>query len=310
MTDATRQVGLWHILDTISDGIYVTNARREIVYWSVGAERITGYPAEEVIGKHCYDDLLVHKDLSGKRLCFDGCPLEDCIAHRSERTVNEVLLKRKNGERLPVYVKASTFEEDGEVFGVEIFGELESVAGQDLASQVQALSDSSITDALTGLFNRRYLDAALEQDFALFQRLGRRYGVIQFDIDGFKSVNDTLGHAAGDDAIRFVADVLGSGVRKMDVAARWGGDEFVVICAVSDAEDLRVYGERLLTMIRDSRFDTARDAGLTLTLSAGASLVDDADADADSALRRADHAMYEAKEAGRDRMAIQLAATV
>jgi diguanylate cyclase (GGDEF)-like protein/PAS domain S-box-containing protein len=298
--------GFERILETISDGVYVTTDQREILYWSAGAERITGYAAGEVVGKHCYDNVLVHTDLNGKRLCFDGCPLEDCIAHRIERTVSEVFLKRRDGERLAVYVKASTFEEDGRTYGVEIFGELVAVAGRELTARVQELSDSSVTDPLSGLFNRRYFDAALEQHFALYQRLGRRYGVMHLDVDDFKSINDRLGHAAGDEAIRFVAGVLSSGARKMDVTARYGGDEFAAICAVSTSEELEAYGRRIVRLIHDSTFAEAEAAGLELTVSVGGTLAGATDSDARCALERADQAMYEAKQLGRDGLAIRL----
>ena len=213
-----------HILDAISDGVYVTTEDREIVFWSQGAERITGYSAAEVVGKHCYDNVLVHTDLNGKKLCFDGCPLEGCLATGVDRAVNEVFLRRKDGERLAVYVKTSVLKEGDRDLGVEVFGELESVAGKELVEQVQALSDSSITDPLSGLFNRRYLDAALEQQFALFERTGRRYGLLYVDIDNFKSVNDALGHAGGDAAITYLADIISRNARRMDIAARQGGD--------------------------------------------------------------------------------------
>jgi diguanylate cyclase (GGDEF)-like protein/PAS domain S-box-containing protein len=295
-----------HILDTISDGVYVTTGDREIVYWSKGAERITGYAADEVVGTHCYDEVLVHTDLTGKRLCFDGCPLEDCILHGIERAVSEVLLKRKDGERLAVYVKTSTCEEDGRTLGVEVFGELSAVAGEALAAQVQELSDSSVTDPLSGLFNRRYFDAALQQSFAMYKRMGRCYGVLHLDVDDFKSINDTLGHKGGDDAIRFIADVLSRNARRMDVVSRYGGDEFAVICSVSTIGELESYGRRLVSLVHESRFAEAQDSGLPLTVSVGGTLVGDADPDADRALERADDAMYEAKRAGRDGLVVRM----
>jgi diguanylate cyclase (GGDEF)-like protein/PAS domain S-box-containing protein len=295
-----------HILDTISDGVYVTTSEREIVYWSVGAERITGYRADEVVGTHCYDNVLVHTDLHGKRLCLGGCPLQDSIEHGVDHVVNEVFLKRKDGERLAVYVKTATYHEADRVFGVEVFGPLKDVAGEDLAARVQELSDSAVTDPLSGLFNRRYFDAALEQSFAMYRRLGRRYGVLHLDVDDFKSINDTFGHATGDEAIRFVANVLSSNARAMDVAARHGGDEFAVICPVSTVEELEVYGRRLVTLLHESRFAAVEDAGVSLTMSAGGALVDKADPDARAALARADEAMYEAKRAGGDRLAIRV----
>jgi two-component system cell cycle response regulator len=296
--------GFRHVLDAITDGVYVTGPDRTIVYWSAGAERITGYSAGEVVGRRCNEDLLGHTDLEGVRLCLSSCPLQDCLDTGHEHTISEVFLRRKDGERLAVYVKTALFEIEGERYGVEIFGELESVAGKELASRMQQLSDSAISDPLTGLFNRRYLDAALGQQYAMFKRLGRRYGVIQVDIDEVKAVNDRLGHLAGDEAIKFVAGILSDNVREMDVAARYGGDEFVVICGLASEEDLAAYGRRLVRLVHDSRFAPAEDAGLRVTVSAGGALVAAGDDDESAALARADAAMYTAKRSGRDGFAV------
>ena len=190
--------------------------------------------------------------------------------------------------------------------GVEVFGELRGVAGEALAAQVQELSDSSVTDSLSGLFNRRYFDAALEQSFGMYQRLQRRYGVLHLDIDNFKSINDTLGHAAGDEAIRFVASVLSSNARTMDVAARYGGDEFAVICPVAKLDELEHYWLRLVRLVHESHFAAVDDAGLSLTVSAGGTLVGHSDLDAQATLARADEAMYEVKRAGRYGLAIRV----
>jgi diguanylate cyclase (GGDEF)-like protein/PAS domain S-box-containing protein len=293
-----------HILDAISDGVYVIAADRTIAYWSAGAERITGYAANEVVGRRCDAEILMHTDLQGTRLCLTGCPLQGCMDTGRERAISEVFLKRKDGERLAVYVKTAVFEADGQRYGVEIFGELESVAGKELVTRMQELSDSAISDPLTGLFNRRYLDAALAQRFAMFRRLGSRYGVIQIDIDEVKTVNDRLGHAVGDGAIRFVADILSGNVREMDVASRYGGDEFVVICSLATQDDLALYGRRLVRLIHDSRFAPAEEDGLRVTVSAGGALVEAEDADERAALQRADDAMYAAKNGGRDGFAV------
>jgi diguanylate cyclase (GGDEF)-like protein/PAS domain S-box-containing protein len=293
-------VGFRRILDAISDGVYVTGPDRTVVYWSAGAERITGYSAREVVGRRCDEDLLAHTDLDGARICLSGCPLQDCLETGQDHAINEVFLRRKDGERLAVYVKTTLLEVDGVRYGVEIFGELETVAGKDLTERIQRLSDSAISDPLTGLFNRRYLDAALAQQFALFARLGRRYGVIQIDIDDVKAVNDSLGHLTGDEAIMFVARILSHSVREMDVVARYGGDEFVVICSLVGEEELAVYGRRLVRLVHDSRFAPAEAAGLHLTVSAGGALVEAGDTDERDALARADAAMYAAKHSGRD----------
>jgi diguanylate cyclase (GGDEF)-like protein/PAS domain S-box-containing protein len=302
--DQGRDDAFKHILDAISDGVYVVGPDRTIVYWSAGAERITGYTAGEVVGRRCDEEILAHTDLGGRRLCVHGCPLQDCIDTGGERSIREVFLRRKDGVRLAVYVKTAALEIEGRRHGVEVFGELESVAGKELAGRIQELSDSAVSDPLTGLFNRRYLDAALAQRFAMYKRLGQRYGVIQMDIDTLKAINDEFGHATGDEAIRFVAGILADNAREMDVTARLGGDEFVIICGLAGEDDLAVYGQRLVRLIHDSRFAPAENAGLRLTVSAGGALVTAGDRDERDALRRADEAMYAAKHSGRDEFAV------
>ncbi len=141
---------LRQVLDAISDGVYVTGPDRAIVYWSAGAERITGYGAAEVVGHRCDENVLGHTDLEGTRICLSGCPLQDCLDTGQEHSISEVFLQRKDGERLAVYMKAAVFEIDAERYGVEIFGELESVAGKELAGRIQKLSDSAVSDPIAG----------------------------------------------------------------------------------------------------------------------------------------------------------------
>ncbi|HEY5506861.1 MAG TPA: GGDEF domain-containing protein, partial [Coriobacteriia bacterium] len=99
--------------------------------------------------------------------------------------------------------------------------------------------------------------------------------------------------------------ILSSNARGMDVTARYGGDEFTVICPVSTPEELVSYGRRLVRLIQESSFAPTAAAGLALTISAGGTLVADGDADASEALKRADAAMYDAKHAGRGRLHVQ-----
>ena len=292
---------LTDLLDAIPDGIYVTDDQRRIVYWSEGAERITGYSAPDVIGSHCYDDILVHEDVYGHKLCTGSCPLEQCLGDGDPRAVSEVFLKREDGERLAVYIKTRRFVVDGRAYGVEVFGELESVAGREVARLIQELSDTAVTDPQTGLFNRRYIDILLEQQHSLYRRLGQRFAVTQIDIDDFKPINDQFGHATGDEALRFVATVLSDGTRKMDLLARYGGDEFVVVSAVGDETALERLAARAVHTVRGSRFVTPSEESLPMTVSAGATIVNPDDPDGAAVLARADRAMYAAKAAGGDR---------
>ena len=163
----------------------------------------------------------------------------------------------------------------------------------------------AVTDHLTGLGNRR----AFEQ--ALRRRLARPSagtspgaGLLVLDIDRFKRINDAHGHAAGDQALVHVARVLEAGVRGDDLLARIGGEEFAVVCAAADVDQLREVAERLRRMVRAAplRLDE-NGLPLVVSISIGGTLAGPDD-DTDSLLRLADRALYAAKRAGRNRSRI------
>ena len=171
MYDDVLETILREVLDVVPDGIYVTNADREIVYWNDAAARITGYALEDVIGARCCD-LLADQDADGKRLCEESCFLVESMETGEPRSEIETYLLRSDGERLGVIATTRQLRIGEQVCGVEIFHQLTAVRGRDAAAAIQQLSDNSVTDPLTGLLNGHYAHAALEQQFALFRRVG------------------------------------------------------------------------------------------------------------------------------------------
>jgi len=154
-------------------------------------------------------------------------------------------------------------------------------------------------DVLTGLLNRRGMSLLLAEQTAHAVRNGQAYGLIWLDLDRFKEINDSAGHAAGDQALCEVARVLEAGLRCYDHAARWGGDEFLVLLTPCEADDLMSIATRL-------RLEIARQASYSegnVTVSVGACLVQPGET-LESALQRADDALYNAKESGRDRLVV------
>ena len=300
MTTGVLDESLRGILDAVSDGVYVTTAEREIVFWSKGAERITGYSSDEVLNRHCYDNILVHTDVLGKNLCFDGCPLQKCVETGERQEAKEVFLKRKDGERVAVYVKASVLQVGDERYGVEIFGELQSVAGSALAEKLKQLSDVSTVDQLTGLYNRRYIDTILEQQYGLFKRHFQRFGLVMIDVDKFKSINDSFGHLAGDEALKLVASVIQRSMRSMDFLARFGGDEFIIVCPLIELEGVEKLSGRIVELVHHSVLsspDTPKDV-IEVSVSVGGSMVDYKDKSAREVIVRADEALYRVKRDG------------
>ncbi len=168
--------------------------------------------------------------------------------------------------------------------------------------RTEALNRISQTDALTGLLNRRGMDQKILEELKRCERETRALGIIWIDLDYFKEINDIYGHAIGDDALILVSQVLRSVLREYDAAARWGGDEFLVILRDAEPLMLKSICERLLRVIRAQVLDSRSGGRITMTFSVGACLA--RTADAEEALHRADAALYDAKEAGRNRFVI------
>jgi diguanylate cyclase (GGDEF)-like protein/PAS domain S-box-containing protein len=168
--------------------------------------------------------------------------------------------------------------------------------------QLQHLADH---DALTGLFNRRRFSEELERALMRARRFGEHGAVLFLDLDGFKFVNDTLGHAAGDELIGRVASLLASNLRETDTLARVGGDEFAVLLVPSDERSAVVVAKKLLSTLRRNPATVRDDRSARVSSSIGIALFSGDDRlTADELVVEADIAMYQAKEGGKDRYAI------
>lgn len=159
------------------------------------------------------------------------------------------------------------------------------------------------TDALSGLLNRRGFELLGDDAFDQFKRYGRGFAVLLVDIDFFKKVNDTYGHAAGDEVIRVIGETLTSHVRPSDKVSRFGGEEFVVLLRETGREGIITVAQQLRRAVETSR-TIYRDQTLAITISVGGALVTNDDRDIRDVLERADSALYEAKAAGRNRVIV------
>jgi diguanylate cyclase (GGDEF)-like protein/putative nucleotidyltransferase with HDIG domain len=155
----------------------------------------------------------------------------------------------------------------------------------------------SITDALTGVGSRNLLEDKLEAECARAKRYKRPFSVAIIDLDHFKTINDVLGHAAGDEAIKKLADCMRTEKRTSDILARFGGDEFVILMPETKAEDSTVLLERLRVLVHEIKLGE----NMSLSMSCGiAQYTVDTDSSPRDVMRRADIALYEAKSAGRN----------
>lgn len=169
----------------------------------------------------------------------------------------------------------------------------------------EQLREQSLSDPLTGLFNRRYMFQQMARLMALWERGGQSFAVIVIDVDHFKLFNDRFGHDVGDEVLVAIAQVLQSEVRKSDIACRMGGEEFVILMAGAGVELARERAERLRAAVKTLKITGASEE--TVTISAGVAVYPSHGDDSFSLLRAADKALYESKRAGRDRISLAVA---
>lgn len=175
--------------------------------------------------------------------------------------------------------------------------------------RVALLERESVTDALTGLYNRRHFERRLAEEFSRARRRGQTLALLLLDLDRFKRINDAYGHPAGDAVLRDFASRCLACVRENDVVARYGGEEVAVIAADADAGAARRLAERLRQSVLSTALELRGDAypqGLSIayTVSVGVAVLDAAMADPGALLGAADAALYQAKREGRNRVSL------
>jgi two-component system cell cycle response regulator len=161
----------------------------------------------------------------------------------------------------------------------------------------------ALTDTLTGVYNRRYLGNHLEKALERARESGKQVSVVLFDIDHFKSVNDTHGHAVGDEVLRHVAQRVNGNLRNFDMVARYGGEEFVIVMPDTSGETAEMVAERLRDRVARDPITVAGPPGkLDVTISMGVAANSSPGDTPDDLLKRADEAMFQAKRAGRNKV--------
>lgn len=218
------------------------------------------------------------------------------LNYREGRWEGEVLNRKKNGELLPKYLSITAiYNEQGQASHyASMFNDISK-----LKESEENIRNMAYRDPLTGLPNRRLLEDRLDMLIAQAERHNKLIGVLFIDLDHFKHVNDSLGHAAGDELLVELARRLKSCLRKNDTVARLGGDEFVIILSQPDSIDDIVHtAERLMNKI--SRPILIQGRELVQTSSIGVSVYPNDGLERDTLLKHADAAMYAVKSSGRD----------
>lgn len=285
------------LIDNLYDGVYFVDTKRLITYWNKGAERITGYCAQDVLGRFCHANILDHVTDEGQHLCSDGCPLLATIRDGEPRE-SQVHLRHADGYRVPVLVRTTPMYDDKHkiIGAVEVFSNNQSLLH--MKERVNELEKDVFRDALTEVGNRKLLELKIGTALHEYHQQHIPFGLLFLDVDRFKSINDTYGHHEGDRVLRTVAATLTEHLRNTDVCGRWGGEEFVVLLQNVNAGSLAQIAEKLRAMIANSGI-TINTVKIPITVSMGGILAREIDT-LDSLIERADGLMYQSKQNGRN----------
>ncbi|MDR9390737.1 MAG: GGDEF domain-containing protein [Trueperaceae bacterium] len=290
--EAERQRAL---LDTMLDNadayFYVKDEAGRFEYVNAKGARLFGLPRDAIVGRHQSEILPPEMSEEFARSDREVFETRRSVVLR-ERGVDE------HGEPVTFWTTKAPFTgPDGSCRLVGFSTDVTEL--DDLRAELERLAT---LDPLTGLPNARSFDASAEAALARAERAGEPLSVLLMDLDHFKTVNDRFGHAAGDAVLAHVAGLLRAGARTGDVPARLGGEEFVVLLPDIDPAGARRVAERLLATLREARVEV-EGSEVAVTASVGVAAWRPGEANLSPALRRADRAMYRAKDAGRDGVA-------
>lgn len=253
-----------------------------ITFVSKAFEKLTGYSKDELIGKN-------HSIFKSGETSKEFYQSMWRKLSKDKQFIGEI--KNYTKDREVYWIKLTIdpiFDEEGRKIGYSSYRE-------DITDKKE-LEYISSHDNLTTLYNRSKFSSKLSEKLKSASRYGHKFGFIIMDIDYFKKINDTFGHQIGDETLKRVAKVLKLNIREDDFVARWGGEEFVIIANGAELKDLKGLVSKLQKEILKASFNPVEE----LTLSFGLTIYRDGDS-SESILKRADKALYLAKESGRDR---------
>ncbi|HET7439710.1 MAG TPA: diguanylate cyclase [Terriglobales bacterium] len=257
------------ILESLQTGVYLVDRERRIVLWNAGAERITGYLRQDVLGRFCREDILVHCDEKNNIVCGSACPLTGTMRDGQPREAM-FYLRHRAGYRIPVVVRAVPIRDRRGV----IIGAAESFDVQRFAAtdRRQGLGHASHIDALTGVFTFEFTQAQLREQVISFAEKPVPFGLLCIQVDHLDQLKAARGAEACAAILSVVAQTLRNSLRGTDVVGRWGPAQFLAIVANCTRVDMQRVAERLANVVSCSSIPWWGDQ-LSATVSMGGTIV-------------------------------------
>jgi diguanylate cyclase (GGDEF)-like protein/PAS domain S-box-containing protein len=280
-------------LNSIGDAVICTDASGNITFLNLVAENMTGWSREEAAGRPTADVLRI-VDATSRETVAD--PMDMAVGrNQTAHLPSNCILIRRDGFEIPIEDSvAAIHDREGLATGAVIV--FRDVSGT--RTMAVQMAHAAQHDFLTGLPNRMLFNDRVNQAIALAPRHMKKVAVLFLDLDGFKHINDSLGHPIGDRLLQSIAKRLVDCVRSSDTVSRQGGDEFVILLSeMEESEDAAITSRRILKDVAEPHNIDPHD--LHVTSSIGVSVYPDDGLDAETLIKNADTAMYQAKENGR-----------
>ncbi len=281
------------VFENSQDGLMVTNESDVITMVNPALTELLGYPQESLLGK------MPEQVFDWQQFRSLMPAIKDAVIQFGQWQ-GEVWEKDCNGKKVPMFAKVSrikTAQSDSKYDYVYILSDLSSI------KEMERLEYLAHHDSLTGVANRAQLYRVLDETLKQEHDETSGWALLYLDLDGFKQVNDSFGHDAGDEVLKQVAQRLVAQVGTHDLIARLSGDEFVVFVRSIDKEALTPLSERIMEVVREDI--VYRNQILNVGVSVGVTYVDEPEQSMESIIKRADLAMYQAKNNGKSRIVIE-----
>ncbi len=291
-----------NIVNNMADAVVVVDSQHNMIFCNESVQRIFGYYNNELIDENIkklipsgisYED----EDLVEK-FTREGIPADFMSNNEKdgEDSDGQIQGVRKDGNKFSIEVDVM----DASIGSTRYYAAIVRDVSENKNKEEELLKLAS-TDPLTGAFNRREFKSLAEQEGIRSQRYNRPLAIMMLDIDHFKDLNDTYGHAAGDVGLQTFTAACTSALRNMDILGRWGGEEFVVLLPETEIEGAIVIAERLRQVVEESSFVSGPNK-ISFTVSIGVAQYKSDETTVDTPLARADEAIYNAKKQGRNRV--------
>lgn len=285
------------IMQGADDAVIVVDGHHTITMYNDGAHRIFGHTADEAIGQNL-DILLPERFHLHHGLMMEEFGNSEVRAKAMGARARQIYGRRKDGTEFVASAQIMKFGDSNNRYYATILRDI----SQDKKTEEELLRLAA-TDPLTGAFNRREFSALADREALRANRYHHALSILMLDLDHFKRLNDTYGHAAGDKALQRFTTLCCNALRNVDIFGRWGGEEFVALLPETDVEGAAVIAERLRKIVNDNVL-IYNEQKITFTVSIGVAQYKDTDVSVDAPLSRADSAVYDAKKAGRNRIAV------